>query len=58
MIIRKCNGCGSILQEEDESKPGFVPKLTSEIEYGSIRGFLFIKNIILNDSIKLFKSVL
>ena len=33
MIIRKCNGCGSILQEDDESKPGFVPKLTSEIKY-------------------------
>lgn len=25
-IIRKCCGCGSILQDEDESKPGYVSK--------------------------------
>ena len=27
MIIKKCNGCGAILQNTDESKAGFIPKL-------------------------------
>ncbi|MGM9969370.1 MAG: ribosome biogenesis GTPase YqeH [Anaeroplasma sp.] len=33
MIIKKCKGCGALLQEEDEAKPGFIPKLTLESKY-------------------------
>ena len=33
MILKKCNGCGAILQDIEEDKPGFVPKLTTESEY-------------------------
>lgn len=29
----KCNGCGSIIQEKDESKPGFVPKINENTKY-------------------------
>ena len=33
MIIKKCKGCGSILQDIDDKKPGFIPKLTDESKY-------------------------
>ena len=33
MIIRKCNGCGAILQDNDENKSGFTPILNSETKY-------------------------
>lgn len=30
MIIKKCKGCGAILQDTDPNKAGFIPKLTLE----------------------------
>lgn len=33
MILKKCNGCGSILQDTEPDKPGFIPKLTTTSEY-------------------------
>ena len=33
MIIKKCSGCGAILQDSDENKMGFTPNLTSETKY-------------------------
>ena len=33
MIIRKCNGCGAVLQDSEENKPGFIPNLNSESRY-------------------------
>ena len=33
MILRKCKGCGAILQDEDENKAGFIPNLTKESKY-------------------------
>lgn len=33
MIIKKCMGCGSILQDVNPDKPGFIPNLTSESKY-------------------------
>ena len=33
MILKKCNGCGAILQDTEEDKPGFIPKLTTTSEY-------------------------
>ncbi len=33
MIIRKCNGCGSIMQDTDPDKMGFTPVLNSETKY-------------------------
>lgn len=33
MIVRKCKGCGALLQEENSDQMGFVPVLTSETKY-------------------------
>ena len=33
MIIRKCNGCGSFLQDQNPDKPGFIPKLNNDSNY-------------------------
>lgn len=33
MIVRKCKGCGAILQDERENEMGFLPKLTTESKY-------------------------
>lgn len=33
MIVRKCKGCGSLLQVTDESKPGFIPNLEVDSKY-------------------------
>ena len=33
MIIRKCKGCGAILQDTESKKAGFIPKLTDESKY-------------------------
>lgn len=33
MIIKKCKGCGALLQDTEENKAGFIPKLTSESKY-------------------------
>lgn len=33
MIIKKCKGCGAILQNENSEKQGFVPNLTEETSY-------------------------
>ena len=33
MIVRKCKGCGALLQTEEESKPGFIPKLEMDSQY-------------------------
>lgn len=33
MIVRKCKGCGTLLQEERPDEAGFVPKLTLESKY-------------------------
>lgn len=33
MILRKCKGCGSVLQETDSDKPGFIPVLKEDSSY-------------------------
>ena len=33
MIIRRCKGCGAILQTEDEAKPGFINEIKDNSEY-------------------------
>ena len=33
MIVRKCKGCGALLQEERPDEAGYIPKLTSESKY-------------------------
>lgn len=33
MILKKCKGCGALLQTEEENKPGFIPNLTNESNY-------------------------
>ena len=33
MIIKKCKGCGAILQTENSNAQGFVPNLTEETAY-------------------------
>lgn len=33
MIVRKCKGCGSLLQEEFPEKAGFIPKLEVDSKY-------------------------
>lgn len=33
MIVRKCKGCGALLQVEDENKPGFIPNLVEDSKY-------------------------
>ena len=33
MIIKKCKGCGAILQDEYSDKQGYVPNLTLETVY-------------------------
>ena len=33
MILRKCKGCGSLLQEEFPEKAGFIPKLETDSNY-------------------------
>ncbi|MBQ9124713.1 MAG: ribosome biogenesis GTPase YqeH [Acholeplasmatales bacterium] len=33
MIIKKCKGCGALLQDEFSEKAGFIPKLTLESKY-------------------------
>lgn len=33
MILKKCKGCGALLQDEFEDKMGFIPTLTKESRY-------------------------
>ena len=33
MIQRKCKGCGAILQDIDENKPGFIPTIKEDSSY-------------------------
>ena len=33
MILRKCKGCGALLQDEKPEEMGFIPTLTSESKY-------------------------
>lgn len=33
MIIKKCSGCGAILQDENENKPGFILNLNNDSKY-------------------------
>lgn len=33
MIVKKCKGCGSLLQDENKDQAGFVPQLTTESKY-------------------------
>lgn len=33
MIVKKCKGCGAIMQETNESLPGFVPEITIKTQY-------------------------
>ena len=33
MIIKKCSGCGAVLQDTDEAKAGFLPNLNKDSKY-------------------------